>query len=173
MKVGYGRLMSSYFTLEFDSTSPHLTITMPTRTIPQNVVEIEIKSNEILATYQDIYIIDAVGIRHDYIFNKLDDYTYYGLVDFQTFPLGIATLYVRLKDEVFNESELYSKNINVGYIVEQIECFISMKERNSNVSMVERESNVNIFERKNSIQVIERNKNIQAIERNKYIKVVG
>ena len=165
--------MSSYFTLEFDSTSPQLTITMPIRTIPQNVVEIEIKSNEVLATYQDIYIIDAVGTRHDYIFNKLDDYTYYGLVDFQTYPLGIATLYVRLKDEVFNESELYSKNINVGFIVEQIECFISTIERNSNVSMIERESNINIFERNKSIQIVERNKNIKVIERNKLIKVVG
>ena len=165
--------MSSYFTLEFDTTSPQLTIIMPTRTIPQNVVEIEIKSNESLATYQDIYFVDAVGIRHDYIFNKLDDYTYYGLVDFQTYPLGIATLYVRLKDEVFNESELYSRNINVGYIVEQIECFISTIERNSNVSMIERESNINIFERNKSIQTIERNKNIKIIERNKLIKVVG
>ena len=171
-KVGYGRLMSSWFTLEFDSTPPSLLVDMPTRTIPQNVVEIEIKSNEPLATYQEIYIIDVIGNRRNYIFNKLDDYTYYGLIDFQTYPFGIATLYCRLKDEVFNESELYSKNINIGFIPNKVECFICFSERDSEIEVTERSSEISVIERKTSLDCIERQTNIKVIEREAKLEVV-
>jgi hypothetical protein len=153
-KVGYGVFMASYFNLFLDTASPQLTISMPTRSIPENVIEINIKSNEKLDLYQEIYIIDSEDNRHDYIFSLIDDYNLFGYVDLQNYPFGIATLYVRVKDEVFNISELYSKNLNVGYIVEQIEGYIEIKTRNSMIDYTERTKEFSIKTRNTTLEVV-------------------
>jgi hypothetical protein len=108
--------MSSYFNLILDTTSPVITLKCPSRTIPNNVVEIMITSNEELDVYQEIYIIDSKGERKDLIFALIDEYTFLGYIDFQMYPIGMCQMYIRLRDKVFNPSNIIEHQIYVGYI---------------------------------------------------------
>lgn len=105
--------MANYFELTLDTTSPTLNIVVPQYTSPNIYTDIKIYSNETLMDYQDIYIIDNVGNRHDLIFDFDDNKAFIGKFTFNEFPLGFVTIYVQLKDDVANLSSLYSKTINI------------------------------------------------------------
>lgn len=104
--------MANYFTLDLDTTGPIINIIAPSYTTPQTSDEISIVANETLSTYQEIYIVDSQGVRHDLTFTYETD-RFVGLVSFSGYPFGPATIYARVKDEVFNASELVSKAINI------------------------------------------------------------
>lgn len=104
--------MANYFTLDLDTTGPIINILAPSYTTPQTSDEISIVANETLSTYQEIYIVDSQGVRHDLTFTYETD-RFVGLVSFSGYPFGPATIYARVKDEVFNASELVSKAINI------------------------------------------------------------
>lgn len=104
--------MANYFTLDLDTTGPIINIIAPSYTTPQTSDEISIVANETLSTYQEIYIVDSQGVRHDLTFTYEND-RFVGLVSFSGYPFGPATIYAQVKDEVFNASELVSKTINI------------------------------------------------------------
>lgn len=104
--------MSSYFTLSLDTTGPEINIISPRYTIPGIDTEMRIVANEPVSTYQEIYIIDAAGKRHDLIFAK-GDCEFYGIWNFQQCALGIAQVFAQLKDTVFNPSNVAVTTIHI------------------------------------------------------------
>jgi hypothetical protein len=110
------------------------------------VIEIEISANEELADWQEIYVKDSQGERHDYIFSKVDDCTYFGYVDLRVYPFGIATIYARMKDEVFNLSELASVAIYIGYIKNKPYAVVFHSEDIPKLSMVENTAHLDMVE---------------------------
>lgn len=101
--------MSNFFMLELDTTGPQIDIYMPTYTLSYIETEIRIQSNENLALYQDIYIIDSKNERRKYIFEHCGDYLL-GKITFNEYPSGIVTIYARLKDDVYNFSNTAYKS---------------------------------------------------------------
>ena len=63
----------SYIYLTLDTTPPELSIFVPSYTTKTALTPIRIQSNESLSTYQEIYIIDALGNRHDLTFAHEDN----------------------------------------------------------------------------------------------------
>lgn len=141
--------MASFFELILDTNSPKLEIIAPQYTSPDINTEIIIESSEPLLNYQDIYIIDNLGIRHDIILNfNVTELT--GKVRLNDFPLGIATIYCRLKDEVGNLSELVSKTINIteGNVLK-----IYLEEQFNNIVLQENKCDLNITSQQNNFEI--------------------
>ncbi|MDW7673790.1 MAG: hypothetical protein SCK28_04550 [Bacillota bacterium] len=105
-------MQNNFFILELDTTPPNISIIAPNYTVPNVETEIIIEGNEVLSQFQDIYIIDAKGTRHDVIFNYSND-KFIGRLIFNDFSIGIATVHARLKDEVLNLSDRVSKTIDI------------------------------------------------------------
>lgn len=100
--------------LELDTTAPILEIFAPNYTTRSSNTIITIKSNEMLSSYQEIFIIDSENNRNDLTFS-LDNDSLTGNIFLHGYSIGIAILYVRLKDIVENVSSLYSHTF---YIME-------------------------------------------------------
>lgn len=105
--------MSSFIYIEFDTTSPEVDIYIPLHTTVKSILDITIESNEDISDFQEIYIVDCDGVRHDYTFQREGGALLVGIVNFINYPIGLATVYARLKDEVNNVSNLVSKSIMV------------------------------------------------------------
>ncbi|QOV08260.1 putative Ig-like domain-containing protein [Bacillus phage Kirov] len=101
-----------YIIVELDTTAPTIEIYAPAYTTREASVEVTIDANETLGTQNEIYIIDENGNRHDYTFDRFGNQMV-GVIDFNGFPLGLARLFVRVRDEVDNVSELYEKVITI------------------------------------------------------------
>lgn len=101
-----------YIIVELDTTAPTIEIYAPAYTTREASVEITVNANETLGSSNEIYIIDESGTRHDYTFD-LHGNQMVGVIDFNGFPLGLAKLFVRVKDTVDNVSELYEKVITI------------------------------------------------------------
>jgi hypothetical protein len=104
--------LANFFTLELDTTGPEIAVTAPAYTIPEIETEMTVQATEQLGTYQEFYLIDAAGARHDLIFEHVGD-AYRGVHNFSGVALGICTLYARVKDEVDNWSPLRSTTIHI------------------------------------------------------------
>lgn len=104
--------MADHFALELDTTGPQIDVYMPSYTTPEAYNEIVVQANEPLAPWQDFYFVDALGERHDVIFAHDGD-RFVGVVRFNDYPLGFATLYAQVRDEVYNLSPLLSKAIHI------------------------------------------------------------
>lgn len=142
--------MSSFVYIEFDRTPPTVEIYAPSYTTVDLVNEITIEANEnITSDHQEIYVIDSNGIRHDYTFEKGLDNQLVGLIKFAEYPLGIVTIYAKIKDEVDNFSNLVSKSI-------------TLKENLTLLKLDIRDSSrlVNIKEYARDVVVRERNKEV-------------
>jgi hypothetical protein len=105
--------MSSYITIELDTTSPKVEVFAPKYTTDDIINTITVEASEKLANYQDIYVIDSNGVRHDYTFERDSDTTFVGVIRFVNYPLGIATIYARMKDEVDNFSNVASTSVEI------------------------------------------------------------
>ena len=85
--------MANSFELYLDTTSPNIRINAPLKTTYNIHTYIVIDSSEPLMEYQDIYIIDSNGVRHDLVFLYQDD-RYFGDIIFnESYSIGIATIY--------------------------------------------------------------------------------
>ncbi|UGO46257.1 hypothetical protein PQE74_gp174 [Bacillus phage vB_BanS_Chewbecca] len=102
----------NYIIVELDTTAPTIEIYAPAYTVREASVEVTIEANEFIGTPNEIYVIDESGARHDYTFRR-DGNQLTGILDFNGFPLGLARLFVRVKDTVDNVSELYEKTITI------------------------------------------------------------
>ena len=104
--------MNNSFMLTLDTTGPSIDILAPSYTTPQTNDEITVLGNETLSTFQNIYIVDSAGVRRDYSFEYRTD-RFVGLVPWNGYPYGAATIYAQIQDEVNNISVLTSKRIDV------------------------------------------------------------
>jgi hypothetical protein len=106
--------MASYVLIQLDITKPTIEISIPRYTTRDIVNEITISSNENLSNYQDIYIIDSVGNKHQLSFQKSEDgKEFVGMIKFEGYPYGMSTIYARLKDEVDNISDVKSVSFEI------------------------------------------------------------
>lgn len=105
--------MRNYVLIELDRTPPQINIYAPRYTTKEIVNTIIIESNEPLSNYQEIYVIDYDGVRHDYTFSKDGENRYIGNIRFANFNYGIVTLYARLQDNVGNISSVTSFPIEI------------------------------------------------------------
>jgi hypothetical protein len=111
-----GNLVQVYL----DTTPPVLTLYYPPNTTQDSTELITISSNENLSSNQEITITDSLNVDHHYTFSLQEDKkTLIGNVSFIDYPNGIATLYVRLFDEVNNKSDTYIRTINISNISNQ------------------------------------------------------
>lgn len=94
--------MGSFFTLELDTSSPQIVVQTQTRVLFGLTIEVVVTSNEPLAEYQKVYIIDTIGIRHDYILGVVSPTVLSGFIDLTGCPVGAAELVIELMDEVDN-----------------------------------------------------------------------
>lgn len=103
--------MSSYFNLELDTTPPIIDIYTPFNTQNGIITNIYITSTENIGVVEELYIIDAVGNRLDLNADINEDQ-----LDISVnlnIARGIATLYCKVKDEVFNLSDLFHKSFEI------------------------------------------------------------
>ncbi|MDQ0976623.1 hypothetical protein QFZ31_006675 [Neobacillus niacini] len=104
--------MTSYLMLTLDTTSPDVEIIMPSYTTQQATTQVKVVANEELIINHEVYIMDSFNTRHD-ITLVHNGNEFEGLLSFEGYPLGIATLYARVTDTVGNQSDLVSKAIRV------------------------------------------------------------
>lgn len=105
--------MSSFLTIELDTTSPKIEINTASKVIVGTNSVININSNEALSSFQNIYIIDSSKIVRNYTFAMRSPTELVGAVRFSDYGIGIATIYAQLEDEVGNISELATFEIEV------------------------------------------------------------
>lgn len=104
--------MASFITLELDTTPPKLQIYAPNYTTKNTDLNLTIIASEMVDKWQEIYLIDREGKKHDFTFH-IDNKEIIGLIPMANIPLGIATIYARLRDELHNVSDLYSFSFSV------------------------------------------------------------
>ena len=105
--------MASYVIIDYDTTPPILSIYAPNFTTKEIDNYITIESNEPLAEYQEIYTIDGIGERREYTFSRIEENKLEGIIRFTDYPLGIVTIYARLKDIADNTSNVISYPIHI------------------------------------------------------------
>lgn len=105
--------MAGFFLLELDTTGPDIVVNSPNYTTKDNPLDIIVSADEdLLDGFQDFYIIDQYGERHDLILSY-GEREYVGKITLSSFDNGIVTFYARVKDEVGNLSALASKAIQI------------------------------------------------------------
>lgn len=92
-----------------------------------NVITVE--ANEALSTYQEFYVIDSKGNRHDYTFHQESPNLYIGRIRFNTTPFGILSLYARVRDEVDNISDVAVTAIELKEDFQLLKMEVSHRER--------------------------------------------
>ena len=102
----------NYFILELDTTSPVIEIECPDYTTKREPLPIIIQANEALDSWHDIFIIDSQGTRHNVILTLNGD-RFEGFISFNDVHHGVATIFARTRDEVFNVSNIAQKSILV------------------------------------------------------------
>lgn len=146
--------MASYVVLNIDTVSPNIEIYAPSYTTVDILNEIVIQANEELSLdYQEIYVMDANGVRYDYTF-AFDGDSYIGHVKFNNFPVGtILTLYARVMDKVGNISNLVSKAIHIANSITLLTLTIS--DRQANVEISDKGRSVTTNDRAMKIAVVD------------------
>jgi len=104
----------SWFQIELDTTPPKLELYFPSKTTMDSIETITINSNEPLLVNHEIMIEDSKGQKHFYTFSlENDKKSFVGIIPFNDFSKGIATIHVRLSDEVGNLSSIYKGSFEV------------------------------------------------------------
>jgi hypothetical protein len=143
-------MQKSYVILELDTTPPSIQIYAPKYTTNDLLNVITIEANEKLSDYQDIWVVDSNGKRHNYNFSKETDESYIGYVQFTSFPLGVSTIYARLKDEVGNMSELKSFNFVIKESLNKM--FVKIRDfQNHSVEVKDKERLVKVKDKSKKV----------------------
>lgn len=143
--------MSNYFFLGLDTTPPEIEIYAPNYTNRLTNDEIRVEASEPLMEFQNIYVVDATGNKHDLILYRESEKVYVGQLTFSGYPFGIATIFAQLKDEVGNPSRLASFNINIVPVYNSYSL---------NMTLTELVSGVNLSEGTNSLTMSEQIQNL-------------
>lgn len=125
----------NYFVLELDTTSPVIEIQCPDYTTQREPLPIVIQADEALDSWHDVFIIDSQGTRHDVIITLNGD-RFEGSISFNGVHHGMATIFARSRDEVFNVSNIAQKAI---LVLADAEVFleISISEGQAEIQLVE------------------------------------
>jgi len=102
----------NYFILELDTTPPVIEIESPDYTTKREPLPIIIQANDALDSWHDVFIIDSQGTRHNVILTLNGD-KLEGFISFNDVHHGVATIFARTRDEVFNVSNIAQKSILV------------------------------------------------------------
>lgn len=103
----------NYFFLTLDTTPPDISIYAPSVSNRVTADEIRVEASEETLDWQNIYAIDAKGVKHTITFNRESETEYTASVTFSGFPYGIATIFAQLQDTVGNVSKLATFNVNI------------------------------------------------------------
>lgn len=151
--------MSSFIYIWFDRTPPEVEIYAPSYTTRELLNEITIEANENIADdHHEIYAIDSNGDRHDYTFEKELDNRFVGFIKFSDLPIGIVTIYARMKDDVDNFSNLIGKSIEIKENLTLLQLSIGDKQRNIFINDSNR--NIEINDKSRSINIDIKNKEV-------------
>ena len=152
--------MSNYFYLTLDTKPPELEVASNDFAIPNEELEIKIKSNKDLhPEYQDIYIVDNEDNKYYLVFDYHTD-KYIG--DFYTGNLEIFEpfiIYARLRDDVFNLSDFVTKTIN------------TLQSRKLNISIKDKTRITNIKDMDRDILVIDFVQNLYLQEKDRTVLI--
>lgn len=162
--------MSSYIVLELDTTPPEIDVYCPSYTTTDLSNEITIVSNnDILAESQEIYVIDSNGERHDYTFQRERDNEFVGIVKFALFPIGMATIYVRMVDDVGNVSNLISKSFEIKESLTILT--LDINDKKSNIDIENKSKNIMINSKSTNANVNDFDLNIDIDDKSMKIKL--
>lgn len=151
--------MSSFIYIEFDRTPPEVEIYAPSYTTRELVNEITIEANEHIADdHHEIYVIDSNGDRHDYTFEKELDNRFVGFIKFSNFPMGIATIYARMKDDVDNFSNLVDKSIEIKENLTLLQ--LSMRDYQREINVNDYDRNINIIDTARRVDINMKDKEV-------------
>lgn len=103
--------MTSYFSLELDTTPPVIEILTPNNASNVYSTIVRIEANEELLNWQNIYAIDGMGNVQELTFDY-NNYYFEGNIEFN-YKNKIITLFAQLKDSVGNVSDIVTKTIKV------------------------------------------------------------
>lgn len=155
------------FKLTLDTTGPHIEVTGPAYSTSQSMVEILITSNEELGVYQDFYLLDSKGNRHDVIFNHQGDH-FIGQLSFNDYPLGMATLFATVEDTVLNRSNQATHTIK---ITEQANVKVSVSSQSRPVIVKDSVGKVKVSTNKNYVAAGSIVRNVKAADKKRRIGV--
>ena len=105
--------MRPYFKLELDTTPPVISIDVPHAIhLDDRTGTIQVLANEQLDSWQQFYMVDALGKRYDFIFDHQGD-NFRGIVSLHGVATGIATIYAQAKDTAWNKSAVVSASFEI------------------------------------------------------------
>lgn len=97
--------MTNNFLLELDTTPPEVSVVVDQRMVKDITYGALVSSNEQLDNWQDIYLIDKEGARHNLIFSHYGS-SLEGEFTVNELAYGLAHLHINLRDEVHNAVEV-------------------------------------------------------------------
>lgn len=157
----------SSFLIELDTTGPKIEANGPAYSTRHSLVEILVVANEKLSRYQDFYLLDSKGARHDVIFDYQGDH-FIGELQLNDFPIGMATFYATVKDDVLNFSNLATHTIK---ITDQSNVGVSVNSLSRRVVAADHSSKVRVNERSNSVAAMSNGRRIKINENKREIGV--
>jgi len=161
--------MANFFKVELDTTPPSVSITAPSYTIPHIDTEIIISSDEPLDNYQEFFIVDSAGNRHDVIFDYRGD-SFRGVIDFWDYALGIATVYARVRDEVHNLSEIVMATIDIK---KAAQVFITIEDTFKDIQITENIMPLAISQNQREVQISETTREVMLDEMTRKVEVAA
>ena len=102
--------MSSFLTVNLDTTKPSVEIYAPNYVATNSIMEVLIVANEDLDIYQDVQMVYG-DISTPLIFSQ-ENNKFKGLVSLHGVPEGILEISVQVRDTVYNMSDKVVKTIN-------------------------------------------------------------
>lgn len=151
--------MASFFRLELDTKAPLVEIYAPTYTVRGINNHIEVVANEEISLYQEIYVLDSLGFKHDLIFSHSID-RFLGIINFENYPLGSATIYAKVKDTVSNESEIIQKKIEIISDMFAMKMRISMNDTAMGIILSDRTRKITKDNASMNISLVDVTRNI-------------
>lgn len=105
--------MANFFTLRLDTVGPDIEIRIPPYVLSTSDMDLMIAANEeVEPGYQNFYLMDSTGQRHDIILAHHGDY-FKGKVSIGSLPLGIVTVYAQVQDTVLNLSPVIYQSFQI------------------------------------------------------------
>jgi hypothetical protein len=156
--------MSSYFTLELDTTPPIVEIHAPNYVINGHYLEFKVSANEKIDPGRFIaQAIDNGSNRYPIILNwEEDEQLFSGLIDTYGFVDGITNIEVTLFDNVHNQStatkalKVYKSISEIKLTTKKYENTINIKSRVNTIKSKMRKNTIIPFVRINSVFVLKR-----------------
>jgi hypothetical protein len=161
--------MVNYVLIELDTIPPEINIYLPPYTTNDLINQILIEADETLSNYQEIYVIDSNGERHDYTFEKIDSNKFEGIVKFATLPIGTCVIYARMKDEVDNFSNIVSKSFVVKESLTLL--VLNIEDTQRDIGYIDKSKDVELKDYSRDIKYIDKSKVVTAREYSREMKI--